>query len=179
MESHIFVEESHTTADSKQRPVQEYYKGLFKIVMSLYDELAELTNVHLHVLSEEYGVIGGEKRMTDVYANQSSIRSDQLIEQARMKLLDTAPEADVMIALLSTDVFRQIVNETWDELVMTAKTESIWCLGAARSCLQELDFEQLGLNGCTVLTYQRVGVARLGTETREELVKAVELKSLQ
>jgi hypothetical protein len=179
MESHIFVEESHTTADSKQRPVKEYYKGLFDMVMSLYDELAELTDVHLHVLSEKYGVIGGDEKMTDVCANQNSIGSDQMAEQATMKLLDAAAEADVMIVLLSTDVFQQTVDNVWDELITTARSESIWCLGAAQSCLQGLDFEQLESDGCTVLTYQRVGVARLGTETRKELLEAVELKATQ
>ncbi|TKX51904.1 hypothetical protein EXE42_17590, partial [Halorubrum sp. SP3] len=79
-----------------------------------------------------------------------------MAEQARAELLDVAAHADVMVILLSTDVFQQTVEEIWNELVEAAKPESIWCLGAARSSLEGLDFEELETKGCTVLTYQRV-----------------------
>jgi hypothetical protein len=177
MQSHIFVEESTTAADDKDRPVKEYYEGLFNSVVSLYDELAELTNAHLHVLSEEYGIASGEERMSEVYEHNLN-SSDEMAKQARAKLVDAAADADVMVVLLSTDVFEQTVNEAWDELVAKAKPGSIWCLGAARHSLEELEFKQLEIKGCTVVTYQRVGVARLGTETREDLIEAVEQKAV-
>ncbi|MFD1572313.1 hypothetical protein [Halorubrum laminariae] len=180
MEAHIFAERSNTTAEHRDQPVKEYYEGLFGQVAGLYDELAELVGCHLYVLSREFGVAGGEERMSAVYAGvQDSVGSEGMVEQARAELLDAAANADVMVILLSTDVFQQTVEEVWDELVEAAKPESIWCLGAARSSLEGFDFEELEAKDCTVLTYQRVGVARIGTDTREELLEAVKQKATQ
>lgn len=180
MQAHIFAEGSNTTGGGRDQPVKEYYEGLFGMVAGLYDELVEMTDARLHVLSEEYGVARGEERMSVVYTGeQGLVGSDGMAEQARAELLDAAADADVMIILLSVSVFQDTVEEVWDELVEAAKPESIWCLGAARSSLDRLDFEELEAKGCTVLTYQRVGVARIGSDTREELLEAVKRKGSQ
>lgn len=177
MQAHIFTEGSNTTAENPDQQVKEYYEGLFGMVAGLDDELAEFADTHLHVLSKEYGAASGDDRMSNVYAgDQTPVGSEDMAKQARSELLDAASDADVMVILLSTGVFQETVEEEWDELIETAKPESIWCLGAARSSLEGLDFEELEAKGCTVLTYQRVGVARIGTETREELLEAVKQK---
>ncbi|WP_353635628.1 hypothetical protein ABSL23_16940 (plasmid) [Halobacterium sp. NMX12-1] len=180
MQAHIFAEESNTTGEDRDQSVKEYYGGLFEMVAGLDDELAEFADTRLHILSKEYGVARGEERMSAVYASeQNSVGGDGMAEQARAELLDAAADAEVMVILLSTDVFQETVEQVWDELVETAKPESIWCLGAARSSLEGLDFEELEGKGCTFLTYQRVGVARIGTDTREELLEAVKQKAAQ
>ncbi len=179
MQAHIFAEGSNTTGEDRDQPVKEYYEGLFGMVVGLHDELAEFADTHLHVLSEEYGVARGDERMSSVYTgDQTPLGSEDMAEQARAELLDAAADADVMVILLSTDVFQETAEEIWDKLVETAKPESIWCLGAARSSLEGLDFEELKKD-CTVLTYQRVGVARIGTDTREELLDTVKRKADQ
>lgn len=180
MQTHIFAEGSNTTGEDRDQPVKEYYEGLFGMVTGLYDELTELTDSHLHVLSEEYGVADGEERLSAVYSGkQGPVGNDEMVKQARAELIDSAVDADVMVILLSTAVFQETVEEVWDELVEVAKPESIWCLGAARSSLDGLDFEELEAKDCTVLTYQRVGVARIDTDTREELLEAVKRKAAQ
>lgn len=180
MQAHLFAETSNTTADDRDQPVREYYEGLFGMVAGLHDELAELADTHLHVLSDEYGVANGEERLSDVFpADQESIGADEMAEQARAALLDAAADADVMVVLLSTDVFRATVDAVWEELVDEARPESIWCLGAARSALDDLDVDKLAAKDCSVLTYQRVGVARIGTETRKELLETVKQKAAQ
>lgn len=180
MQAHIFAEGSNTTGEDRDQPVKEYYEGLFGMVAGLHDELAEFADTHLHVLSEEYGVASGEERMSAVYAgDQTPVGSEDMAEQARAELLDAAADADVMVILLSTDVFQETAEEIWDKLVETAKPESIWCLGAARSSLNGLDFEKLEAKHCTVITYQRVGVARIGTDTREKLLDTVKRKADQ
>lgn len=178
MRTHIFAERSNTMAQDRDQPVKTYYEGLFSMVARLYDELSELTEANLHVLSEEYGVASGDERMSAVdRGDQGPIGSNEMAKQAKGELFDAATDADVMVILLSTDFFQHTVEEIWEELVVRAKPESIWCLGAARSSLEGLDFEKLEAKGCTVLTYQRVGVARIGTETREELLEAVKQKA--
>lgn len=178
MQAHIFAEASKTTAEDSNQQVRNYYNGLFDQITGLYDELAKLADTHLHVLSENYGVASGDEMMSAVYTGERKpVGSDQMIEQTRAELLDSSSDADVMVILLSADVFRQTVEEIRDELVEAAKPDSIWCLGAARSSLEDIEFEKLETKGCTVITYQRVGVAHIGTETREELLEAVKQKT--
>lgn len=178
MQSYIFTEGSNTTAKNRDRPVKEYYEGLFSIVSGLHDELSEFTDTHLRVISEEYGVANGDERMSAVAnAGQTPVGSEQMAEQVKAELLSAAAEADVMVILFSTDVFQDTVADVWDELVDGAKPESVWCLGAARSSLDGLDFDGLKSKGCTVLTYRRVGVARIGSDTRDELIETVERRA--
>ncbi len=180
MQVHIFTEESSTTAENRDVPVQEYYKGLFAQVAGLHSKLAEFTDSHLHVLSEEYGVIEGEEILSEISdGGREAVGSEKMVKQAKAELLDAADDADGLVILLSTDVFQKTVGEEWNNLVEVAKPGSIWCLGATRSSLDALDLDTLESKGCTVLSYQRVGVARIGTETRENLLKAVNQKAVK
>jgi len=180
MQAHIFAEGSSTTADSREKTVKKYYQGLFNTVSGLDDQLSDSTESHLHVLSEDFGVVdGGEKMSAVSETTQPPVGTEKLTEQTREELLRVAAEDDVMVILLSTDVFKSTVTEVWDELVAAAKPGSIWCLGAARSSLEKLDFDDLKSKGCTVLTYRRVGVARIGSDTREELIDTVEQSATQ
>lgn len=180
MQAHIFAEGANTTAENRDCTVKEYYQGLFSIVAGLSDELSEVAETRLHVLSKEYGVIGGDEIMATIHQKENGpVGNDRRTEQAKSELLDSSAEADVMVILLSTYVFDKTVAEVWEDLVDAAKPESIWCISAARSSLDGLNFGELEAKDCTVLTYQRVGVARIGSETRDELLKRVEQKANQ
>lgn len=180
MQTHIFAEGSNTTSESRNKPIKDYYEGLFSIVRGLYEELSEISETHLHIFSEEYGVAGGDEILATVYENnQRLVGGDGMVPQAKSELLDVASNADVMVILLSKAVFEDTVAPIWDDLVNAAQPESIWCLGVARSCLEGIDFEKLDKKDCTVLTYQRVGVARIGSKTRNELLEVVNQKSAQ
>lgn len=180
MEAHIFAEGSSTTADDNNLPIKEYYQGLFGMVSGLNDELEEYIDTELYILSEEYGVINGYECMSDIQESQNEpVGDDKTVSIAKDELLRVAENADVMVILLSTDIFRSTVTEIWDELVAAARPNSIWCFGAARSALNELNFENLEAKDCSVLTYQRVGVARIGSDTRDELLERVKQKAGQ
>jgi hypothetical protein len=180
MQAHIFAEGSNTTAENRDQAVIEYYQGLFSMVAGLSDEISGLAETRLHVLSEEYGVIEGDEIMATIHQKEDRpVGNDVMAEQAKSELLDSSAEADVMVILLSTGVFEKTVAEVWDDLVDAAKPESIWCISAARSSLDGLNFEGLEAKDCTVLTYQRVGVARIGSETRDALLERVEQKANQ
>jgi len=176
MKAHVFAEGSNTTAEDRTEPAKEYFQGLFGMVAGLTDELSESADTSLHVLSEEFGVLKGNQAISDV-AKSDKEASANLWENAQKELLAAAREADVMVILLSTSAFEKTADEIWPELVEEAKPGSIWCIGAARSTLDSVDFEKLEDKGCQVITYQRVGVARIGTETREELLQAVARKA--
>lgn len=180
MRVHIFTEGSSTTAEKHDVPVHEYYRGLFAQVAGLHNKLAEFTESNLHVLSKEYGVMNAEETLSEFSdEGRELMGSEEMIEQAKAKLFNVANDADSLVILLSTDVFQKIVVEEWSNLVKVANPDSIWCLGAARSSLDVLDFDTLEAKGCTVLTYQRVGVARIGTETKKNLLETVKQESIK
>lgn len=180
MQAHIFTEDANTTAESLDLPAKDYYRGLFGMVAGLNYELEEFTETHLHILSEEYGVVDGQDQISNIRANRElSVGADEMVSMAKDELLRAAATADVMVILLSTDTFRATVTQLWEDLVDEAKPESVWCIGAARSALDELCFTGLDAKDCSVLTYQRVGVARIGTETRKELLETVRQKAGQ
>ena len=174
MQAHIFAEGSNTTAEEPDLSVKEYYQGLFRMIAGLDTEIREFAETHLHVLSEEYGVLSGDEILTDIRENRGvPVDEGEMVSTAQVEIRRAAATADVIVILLSTDVFRATVTPVWDELVDEAKPESIWCLGASQSALDEIDVSRLEAKGCSVLTYQRVGVARIGTETRTELIETV------
>lgn len=176
MKAHIFAEESNTTAEDRTKPAKEYFQGLFGMVAGLSEELSESAETSLHVLSEEFGVLNGNQSITN--ATQSGQEtSANLWESAQNELLTAVGEADVMVILLPTDAFEKTAGEIWPELVEQAKPDSVWCIGVAGSTLDSTEFESLENKGCQVITYQRVGVARIGTETRRELLQAVARKA--
>ena len=176
MKAHIFAEGSNTTSEDQAQPASEYFQGLFGMVAGLADELSELAKTDLHILSEEFGMVEGEQLISDA-VDSAGEQSGNLRENAREELLTAAKEADVMVILLSTDTFDKTAGDIWTELVEAAKPDSIWCLSAAQSSLDSLNLRKLEERGCSVITYQRVGVARIGTETREELLRNVSEKT--
>ncbi len=176
MKAHIFAEGSNTTSEDRTKPAKEYFQGLFGMVAGLTDELSESADTSLHVFSEEFGVLLGDQQIVDATGSEQD-GSANLWGSAQEELLTAAREADVMVILLSTDAFGKTVGEIWPELVEAAKPDSIWCIGAARSSLDSIDFKKLEEKDCSVTSYQRVGVARIGTETREELLQAVSRKA--
>ena len=178
MKAHIFAEGSNTTADDRTKAAKEYFQGLFGMVAGLTDELSDSAETSLHVLSEEFGVLNGDQSIANATKSEPET-SANLWKCAQKELLDAAGEADVMVILLSTDVFEKTAGEIWPELVEEAKPDSIWCIGAAQSTLESVGFEKLEDKGCQVISYQRVGVARISTETREELLQAVDWKSTE
>ncbi len=178
MNIHIFTEDSNTTADDMELPVIEYYKGLFATIAGLYDELEEFGDTHLHILSKEYGVIEGHENLSNIREERdATVGTDKMLDVARDGLLDAADDADVLVILLSSDIFQATVIQQWKELTDEAKPNSVWCLGVARSMINEIESSELEAKGCTLLTYRRTGVARIGTETRKELLATVEQKS--
>jgi hypothetical protein len=174
MKAHIFAEGSNTTAEVRTKPAKEYFQGLFGMVAGLTDELSELADTTLHILSEEFGVVEGEQLISD--AESADEQSDDVWGSACEELFAAAKEADVMVVLLSTATFEKTAVDIWPKLVDEAKPDSIWCIGAAQSVLDSLGLEKLEEKGCSAITYRRVGVARIGTETREELLKSVSKK---
>jgi hypothetical protein len=168
MNAVIFTEDSNTTADDKERSLLEYYKGTFLPAKSLYEDLSEVAEPSFYVVSEGFGVADASRNAEGVL---SASPTDDLSETTADRVAEEAPDADVMVLLFTSDLFESAVKENWNELTDKAKPDSVWCLSAPRSLLSEMKLSDLDFD---VVTYERVGVARIDTETRERLLSRVE-----
>lgn len=168
MKIQIFTEESNTTANNTDSELRDYYRGLFREVRSLETGLSKYGDTELHIISDQFGIAKGDERAKDVIDTES----DKPIEAVQNKLLSAA-DSDVIVILLSRAVFMNTVTGIWPQVVDRTEKDGIWCIGAAKSVLESIPREQLRDNGCTLITYKRVGVARLGTDAREKLFHAV------
>ena len=167
----IFAEDAGTTREETEIPFQEYYQGGFLTISSLADQLNEYGDVQLHILSERFGLVRGEETV-DKRLTQDQAASED--EEVLSTVLERAADSDVVVILLSSSRFDSLVVSNWEQFVERAKPNSVWCLGAARSSLDSINFDPLQQKNCEIVTYERVGVARIGNETREELLEQVE-----
>lgn len=175
MKSVIFTEDSSTTAESVEgKQVRDYFRGGFLSVASLEEDLAEYGQTELHILSDEYGHLTGNQTSSEI----TDIPSPD-IESFREALRSAVSEADVIVLLLTKSTFESVVTDSWQTLTSQAQIGTIWCIGASKSALSSIDLSELEQKDCEVLTYERVGVARIGSETRENLLGHIESKISQ
>lgn len=173
MKSCILVEDSSTTKEDIEISFEEYYQGGFRTVKGLADELKEYGTVDLHILSEDMGLVSGKETVKNHIENRPEA-PDKIIENTINTLKECAKEADVMVILLSSSNFEKIVVEHWEEITKNKKEGSIWCLSAARSSLDSLNLDLIQNSNHDLVTYQRVGVARISNESVDNLIEKVE-----
>lgn len=173
MKAVVLTEEAQTVAETADDPqLLEYYKGQFRPVATLVDELSAIVETDVYILSDEHGLCEGRSTLSEVEgASAGEVRED-----ARKVLRDAVPDADVVVMLLTKGAFMDVVEPIWDELVETTKPGAIWGLGLPRSALDSVDLDSLRSKN-ELYVYRRSGVARLGTETRNQLLAAVQERS--
>jgi len=168
----IFAEDAGTTQEETDISFKQFYEGAFLSISGLADQLDEYGDVQLHILSEQFGLVRGEERVDEYLHQGQTERKDE--ESVLSSLLENVADSDVVVILLSVSRFDSLVVSNWERIIDRAKKDSIWCLGAARSSLAAVDFDPLRRKECQIVTYERVGVARIGNEAREELLEQVE-----
>ena len=173
MKTSIFTEGSGTTTVDPNSPkAKDYFAGVFKPVKTLENRLSEYSETELHILSDELGYLRGETPIESIRDGRNhTVRGE---EQFRGAILSAASESDVIVVLLSSNIFRDTIGEIWEELVENARGDSIWFYGAAATALDSVDIAQLESRVEDVVVYQRVGVAPIGKEAQEELLRVVE-----
>ena len=175
MQIEIFTEGSGTTADPESvEQVKDYFKGGFLPVTDIANEIGQSGDVIIHILSEEYGYLLGSDDVSKLNSSNDDGRSKVEFERS---LLQASTTADIIVVLLTTTTFEETVTSQWENLVSNADQDSIWCFGASKGALSSVDIEQLESRVNSVVLYQRVGVARIDTETRQELIDAVMKRS--
>jgi hypothetical protein len=168
MKTVILTEGSSTTSEDESLPALEFFEGSFSIVSSLRKELANYSDVEVQIISQDYGFLYGDSTI-----QSSKPPENGFIDEAVAEFIDTLTSADVVVLLLTKDTFKTTIIDNWEVIVENAKPESLWCISTSRNELDEVNVESLRENGCDILTYQRVGVARINNDTRKELIERV------
>lgn len=172
MKAVVFTEAADTV-DENAQSLLEYYKGQFRPVASLVQELSNFADTDLYILSDEFGVCQGSQSVSGL---TSSSDRDQIREHAQSLLLTEVEDADIMVLLLTKSAFTEFLEPIWSDLTENVKQDSIWGLGIPQSVLDDLDLDSLRTRG-ELYVYPRVGVARIDTETRTNILDAVENKA--
>ena len=169
MQVEIFTEDSGTTIEpGSVEQIREYFDGNFRSVKTLAREIEEVGDVTIHILSGDYGYLVG----SDPVSKLNSSDSNQSQDDFECALLRASTTADIIVILLTQSTFEKIVAPNWENLVSNANKDSIWCLGASESALSSVNIETIRRNIESLILYQRLGVARIDTSTKQDLIDA-------
>lgn len=172
MKAVVFTEASDTV-DENAQTLLEYYKGQFRPVASLVQELSNSVDTDLYILSDEFGVSQGSLSVSELTPAPDRA---QARDHAQSLLLTEVEDADIIILLLTKSVFTEILKPVWNDLTEKSMDDSIWGLGVPQSVLDELNLNSLRTKR-DLHIYPRVGVARIDTETRRSILDAVEARA--
>lgn len=170
MRAAIFTEGSSTTNDSAEL-YSEFFKGSFLSAKALAEDVSAYCDTEIYILSETHGYVRGEEKVDPTL----SFDSDNSTDHFQKALLSQIGDLDIVVLLLTTNVFDEILTPNWEQIIERTKPQSIWCIGTSRSALNSIDLESLKSKH-PVFVYQRRGVARIGTEVREELMDQIRTK---
>lgn len=177
MKIDIFTEGSSTVRENPaDETVAQYFGGGFESVTSLSDDLSEYGNTNIYVISDEFGCIKGDENVPN--NSDDELEMERFVEEKRAfrdQMVDSASTADVIILLFTKDTFRTMVASNWKSLIQAAKTNTIWCIATSKKAFETVDIDSLRKEGIELILYERVGVARIGNDTREELIERIDI----
>jgi hypothetical protein len=172
MQIEVFTEDSGTTAEKANvEEVEDFFRGGFLPIKDLSSELASYGDISVHILSEEYGYLKGSDPTNEL--STSDEESTDAVRRFSEEISEASRTADVIVILLTKSVFEETVMEKWDTLVSNTKSDPIWCIGASRSAVSPVNIEKLRSEAGAVIVYERVGVARISNEHKDELIETV------
>lgn len=169
MEALVIAESSGTVNNDAESAIN-YYKGSFLPVSKLVEELKYYCAVDTRIITDSHGLVPGSAEISE----QTTQSDKQATEAARSLIVQSASEFDIVVILLTTDVFRQVVIEHWDQIVKDVNEDAIWCLGTSRSAISDCDIDSLHEDIRELLIYERIGVAPIDNTTREAFLTSVE-----
>lgn len=176
MKIDIFTEGSSTLReDPADDTVVQYFGGGFMSVTSLADELSEYGDPEIYVISEELGFVQGSDEVPK--HSGEGLEMEEFVEEKRAfrdQMEESASTANVIVLLFTKDTFRTVVSSNWMGLVDAAKSGTIWCIATSGKAFNTVDMDLLRDKGIEPILYERVGVARIGNQTREELIEQID-----
>jgi len=173
MKIEIFTEGSNTTADRDSADsVRDFFMGQFQPVNHLAESLEDYGDVNIHILSEEYGYLTGGDPVSKISRGKSCEVDSEFSEL----IGHSAGAADVIVILLTGSAFENIIASQWDKLVSKSNQDTLWFFGVSRRAMNSVDLGRLRANSSAVDVYERVGVARIDSESKRMLVERVNQK---
>lgn len=172
MEALVIAESSGTINNDAESAI-DYYQGNFQTVSKLVQKLEYYCSVETRIITDSNGLISGSTDISEK-VTQSDIKPT---DEASSLLIESADDFDIVVVLLTTDVFRQVIIEHWGEIVNEVSGDAIWCLGTSRSAISDCDIDDLRKNIREVFIYERVGVAPIDNTTRKAFLASVESRA--
>lgn len=153
--------------------VQGFFRGQFRPVRHLAESLEDYGDVTVHILSEEYGYLTAGDPVSNI-PREISCEADHEFSEIIGR---SARAADAIIILLTSSAFENIIANQWDKLVSNSSNDTVWFFGVSRSAMNSVGLEQLRANSGSVDVYERVGVARIDSESKRMLMERVKEKN--
>lgn len=165
----IWTSASGTTGTIDENvPVKEYYQGAtFRPTAVLETRLNEYCDTNLYVLLDSGGYVRGDDSSAILGEKTNSLN------ESDDEFIDSIVESDITVLLFPSSKFDEYVTPNWEEIVSRARPNTVWCIGTSKGSLKKLSTQKLENKGCKVLLYERSGVAPIGTEIRDQLLKEV------
>lgn len=170
----IFTDDSNTTIEPPGgKSLKDYFGGSFSSISSSADLLSEYGVTKIHILSSRLGYVRGSDNASTYFPiGDCDGSTNSATQEIQTELIKASKNSDVILLLFSHDSFVEVVSPLWSDLLETAEG-NIWCIAATSTMLNTLNIDKLLDNGCKIVTYQRVGVARIGKETRKNLINLI------
>jgi len=169
----LVLVESSGTVNSDAETAVDYYQGNFLAVSQMIDGIKTYCDIETHIITDSNGLILGSSNVSE----QPEQSNEDALEDATSLLVESASDFHVVVILLTTDVFREVVAEHWDNIIENVNEDAIWCLGTSRSGISDCDVDDLQENIRELFIYERVGVAPIDSDTRESLLASVESRT--
>lgn len=171
MNALILTEDSSTTGQPRpDASLAEYYEGSFGSVKGLVDDLPDAFDVTFLIHSSEHGCVKGDDPLSSL-DERPDLSEEEAQVQSQEQFVKHLADADFLFVSLTRDDFMAIIPPVWDRATKEAQSGSIWGLAAASSCLGSIDVHGLKENVRDVVTYTRVGVARVNQTSRDRLLR--------
>lgn len=177
MKTVIYTEDSDTVDEEQADNALTYYQGSFRSIRILANKLSRYSETDVRILTSQRGILDGHDEV-DPEAEDLVLWEDTMAK-AEKQIFEDVQEADAIAFLLPQNTFRELVLENWSRILELSQPDTLWCFSSPPSLLEELDIEQLEERGDMVLVYERVGVARIDNDTRDDFIKQVQIMHRQ
>lgn len=110
MDISIFTVGSVTTAETEDldsKIMREYFRGMFRPMALLADDVEEFGCVSCHILSHEYGYVKGDDLISEVEGPKGDVESMQA------SLRQASRNSDVIVIAFMKEEYEMVVKPVW------------------------------------------------------------------
>lgn len=150
------------------RPAKYMFAGAFTEVRDFADKLSEIVSTKLYIISGRYGLLKDDERIIPYISNIQNIYDlEKLDERTKFtrKMAELAEKHDHIIISLSRFYLSYLLNIGWFDKIKPNISISI--VSGKEFCTSFSQYPK-------IMHLPRRGVARLGEENRERILKIIQ-----